>query len=134
MTGPGFDPSLSSLAPSARRGYAEAVREIGALLAAAPAVELYGAHGALGAAIAARLAETKNVGPLLYVVADDDTAEARVHDLGFFLPHPHATDDPLVAPPVLALPAPESSRFISERASCGAVRSRECPSRHAWIG
>jgi transcription-repair coupling factor (superfamily II helicase) len=90
------------------------VRDIRALLAAASAVELYGAHGALGAAIAARLAEMQspaNAGPLLYVVADEETAEARVHDLGFFLPHPHATDDPLVAPPVLALPEPESSPY-----------------------
>jgi transcription-repair coupling factor (superfamily II helicase) len=84
-----------------------------ALLAGGRAVELYGAHGALGAGIAAGLAEpaAAGEGPLLYVVADDETAETRVHDLGFFLPHPHATDDPLLPPPVLALPAPESSPY-----------------------
>ena len=86
--------------------------ELRALLAGARAVELYGAHGALGAAIAAGLAGAEpTAGPLLYVVADDETAEARAHDLGFFLPHPHATDDPLVAPSVLHLPAPESSPY-----------------------
>ncbi len=110
MTGPVV--GLDALVAPERRGYAQALSEIAARLARAPVVELYGAHGALGAAIAAGLAAGGgDAGPLLYVVADDDTAETRAHDLGFFLPHPHATDDPLAPPPVLQLPAPESSPY-----------------------
>jgi transcription-repair coupling factor (superfamily II helicase) len=99
---------LGRLTPPARRGFAQALREIRSLLAGAPAVELYGAAGSLGAALAAELAGSST---LLYVVPDEETAEARVHDLGFFLGAPATSDDPLAPPPVLELPAPDSSPY-----------------------
>src|SRR5689334_4405722 len=116
MIGTGVE--SGAIVAAERRGYAQALKELRAHLGRVPAVELYGAHGALGAAIAAGLAD--GAGPLLYVVADEETAEARAHDLGFFLssrhprtgseppamrsdeqssssrdakPHPHASDD-----------------------------------------
>ena len=63
-----------ALAAPARRGFAQALREIQRLLAKGQSVELYGAAGALGAAFAAKLAGPQT---LLYVVADEETAEAR---------------------------------------------------------
>ena len=95
------------LAPE-RRGFEQALHEIRKLLGKARAVELYGAAGSLGAAIAARLGEGAT---LLYVVADEETAEARTHDVGFFLRTPPASDDPLAPPSVLELPAPDSSPY-----------------------
>ncbi|HEY4395276.1 MAG TPA: transcription-repair coupling factor, partial [Polyangia bacterium] len=102
---------LGRLTPPARRGFAQALREIRTLLAGIPAVELYGAAGSLGAALAAELAGPST---LLYVVPDEETAEARVHDLGFFLStaSPAApSDDPLAPPTVLELPTPDSSPY-----------------------
>ncbi len=101
-------PDLDVLTDPARRGFAQALREIRGYLGAARAVELYGASGSLGAALAAQLADRTT---LLYVVPDEETAEARAHDLGFFLPAPHAGDDPLAPPAVLELPAPDSSPY-----------------------
>ncbi len=95
------------LAPE-RRGFEQALHEIRKLLGKARAVELYGAAGSLGAAIAARLGEGAT---LLYVVADEETAEARTHDVGFFLRTPPASDDPLAPPSVLELAAPDSSPY-----------------------
>ncbi|HEY5090349.1 MAG TPA: transcription-repair coupling factor [Polyangia bacterium] len=95
------------LAPE-RRGFEQALHEIRQLLGKARAVELYGAAGSLGAALASRLGEGAT---LLYVVADEETAEARAHDVGFFLPPPPASDDPLAPPSVLELPAPDSSPY-----------------------
>ena len=95
------------LAPE-RRGFEQALHEIRRLLGKARAVELYGAAGSLGAALASRLGEGAT---LLYVVADEETAEARAHDVGFFLPPPPASDDPLAPPSVLELPAPDSSPY-----------------------
>jgi transcription-repair coupling factor (superfamily II helicase) len=106
--------SLDHLVAPARRGAAQAVREVEAWLArGARAVELYGAAGSLGAAVAARLAATSPTSPLVYVCADEDTAESRVDDLSFFLhPSPHAGhDDPLSPPLALQLPAPEASPY-----------------------
>jgi transcription-repair coupling factor (superfamily II helicase) len=96
------------LASAGRRGFAQALREIQTILARHQAAELYGAAGALGAAFAARL---ESAGTLLYVVPDEETAEARLHDLQFFLPHSPSADDPLAAPAVLELPAPDSSPY-----------------------
>jgi transcription-repair coupling factor (superfamily II helicase) len=106
MSASGSD--MGALLAPERRGFAQALHEIRQLLTSARSVELYGAAGSLGAAMAARL-----VGPttLLYVVADEETAEARAHDLGFFLPPPAASDDPLAPPSVLELPAPDSSPY-----------------------
>ena len=96
-----------------RHGFAEAAEAIRSLLAGpSRAVELYGASGALGAAIACRSSDA----PLLYVVPDEETAETRASDLEFFLPAPHAGDDPLVPPPVLELAAPDSSPYADVQA------------------
>jgi transcription-repair coupling factor (superfamily II helicase) len=101
---------LDLLTPPARRGFQQALREIQQLLTGTRAVELYGAAGSLGAALAAKLVDAS--GPtLLYVVPDEETAEARAHDLGFFLPAPPAGDDPLAPAAVLELPAPDSSPY-----------------------
>jgi transcription-repair coupling factor (superfamily II helicase) len=102
---------LGRLAAPDRRGFAQAVHEIRAALGGARAVELYGASGALGAAAAAALARAGEGGPILYVVADEETAEARAADLAFFLPAAAASEDPLAPPPVLELPAPESTPY-----------------------
>src|SRR4051812_17337885 len=99
---------LGMLTDPARRGFAQALREIRRCLGGARAVELYGASGSLGAALAANLIDHST---LLYVVADEETAEARGHDLGFFLPAASAADDPLAPPTVLELPAPDSSPY-----------------------
>ena len=108
-------PDLGMLTDPARRGFAQALREIRGYLGGARAVELYGASGSLGAALAANLVDRLDgAGPgatLLYVVPDEETAEARAHDLGFFLPTPPASDDPLAPPAVLELPAPDSSPY-----------------------
>jgi transcription-repair coupling factor (superfamily II helicase) len=102
---------LGRLTPPARRGFAQALREIRTLLEGRRAVELYGAAGSLGAALAAGLAGGST---LLYVVPDEETAEARVHDLGFFLSTSSAaaaSDDPLAPPAVLELPPPDLSPY-----------------------
>jgi transcription-repair coupling factor (superfamily II helicase) len=102
---------LGALAAPSRRGLGQAVHEIKQLLGAGRApVELYGTSGSLGAAVGAALAQADDH-PLLYVTADEETAEARAADLAFFLPHPAASDDALAPPPVLELPAPDSSPY-----------------------
>ena len=97
-----------------RHGFASAVEAIRSLLAGpARAVELYGASGALGAAIAAATSDAT----LLYVVPDEETAETRASDLEFFLPATHAgSDDPLAPPAVLELPAPDASPYAEMQA------------------
>jgi transcription-repair coupling factor (superfamily II helicase) len=107
---------LAALTPAERRSAAQALREIEAHLGASRVVELYGAAGSLGPALASRLAAAgagtgAGAGPLLYIVADEDAAEARVGDLAFFLPPPPASDDPLAAPAALQLPAPDLSPY-----------------------
>ncbi|MEO5769768.1 MAG: hypothetical protein ABIS92_15550, partial [Polyangia bacterium] len=98
--------------------------------AAARVVEVYGAAGALGAAVAAHVARRPGGAPqaaahpaLVYVVADEDLTEGRAADIGFFLPRTAAGDDPLAPPPVLVVPAPESSPYAEiqpdRRASLG---------------
>jgi transcription-repair coupling factor (superfamily II helicase) len=94
--------------PEPRQGFASAVEQIRALLAGpAGVVELYGASGALGAAIASATSDST----LLYVVPDEETAETRASDLEFFLPAAPAGDDPLAPPAVLELPAADSSPY-----------------------
>ena len=114
---------LSRLHAPDRRSAADVLREIQHHLGPAPApagprvVELYGAMGALGPALAARLAAVTSAAgggqarPLVYVVADEDIAEARTGDLGFFLPAPAGGDDPLASPSVLQLTAPDASPY-----------------------
>ncbi len=78
----------------------------------APRIEVFGAAGSLGPAIAARLAQTASVdGPLIYLVADDDRAEALVADLTFFSAAPAAHDDPLAPAAAMELPAMERSPY-----------------------
>src|SRR5262245_44679377 len=98
-----LDAGSPALSVPPGHGFASAVREIRARLAgSARVVELYGASGSLGAAIAAATSEA----PLLYVVPDEETAETRASDLEFFLPAPPGgSDDPLAPPPVLELAA-----------------------------
>src|SRR5262245_2124810 len=106
-------PAATATEEPPRHGFASAVEAIRSLLAGpARSVELYGASGALGAAIACSTSETT----LLYVVPDEETAETRASDLEFFLPAAHAGDDPLVPPPVLELPAPDSSPYADVQA------------------
>jgi transcription-repair coupling factor (superfamily II helicase) len=104
--------SLDHLTAPERRGATQALREIEDHLAGgARVVEVYGAAGSLGAALAARLVARAGAGPILYVVADEDDAEARLDDLTFFLPPPPASDDPLAPPAALQLPAPDPSPY-----------------------
>jgi transcription-repair coupling factor (superfamily II helicase) len=102
-----------------RYGFASAALAIRSLLGGpARTVELYGASGALGAALACAASDAT----LLYVVPDEETAETRAHDLEFFLstsstsPPAHAGDDPLTPPAVLELPAPDSSPYAEVQA------------------
>ncbi|HXI59413.1 MAG TPA: transcription-repair coupling factor [Polyangia bacterium] len=113
MTQPVVSTPLSRLVAPDRRSAAEVLREIEHHLPASRVVEVYGASGSLGPALAAHLAVRRGQrgGPLVYLVADEDTAEARVDDLGFFLPAGSASDDPLAPPPVLQLPAPDASPY-----------------------
>ncbi|HEX2659668.1 MAG TPA: transcription-repair coupling factor [Polyangia bacterium] len=91
-------------------------------------VEVYGAAGALGGALAARLASARARSPLpavVYVVGDDDLAEARVGDIGFFLPPSGGTaDNPISASPVLHLPAPELSPYAEVQPDRRALLAR----------
>ena len=116
-------PDLSVLIAPARRGFAQALREIRQLFEGARTVELYGAAGSLGAALAANVVGTTDA-PLLYVVPDEETAEARAHDLGFFLPAPAHSDDPLAPPAVLELPAPDASPYAEMQADRRTVLRR----------
>jgi len=107
------DTVASSAEEPPRHGFTAAVAAMRSLLAGpARSVELYGASGALGAAIASATADTT----LLYVVPDEETAETRASDLEFFLPAAHAADDPLLPQTVLELPAPESSPYADVQA------------------
>ncbi len=111
-------------ADSTALGFTAALREIRAALGRSRAVELYGAAGALGAALAAGLGDERGARPLLYVVADEETAEARAHDLAFFLPPPVTGDDPLAPPPVLELPAPDASPYAEVQSERRATMRR----------
>ena len=89
------------------------LRDIEALLenaVAGTAVEVYGAAGAMGPAIAAHLTrQGADHSPLLYLVAGEDLVESRCADLSFFLAPRKSAEDPLAPLPVLDLPAPEVS-------------------------
>ena len=73
-------------------------------------LEVHGAIGPLGTALAAHLLRTQS-GPILYIVADEDEIHARKTAFEFFLGGKHGEDDPLAPPIVLELPAPESSPY-----------------------
>ena len=104
------------------------LRDIEALLenaGAGTAVEVYGAAGALGPAIAAHLArQDKHHGPLLYVVAGENRVETRCADLSFFLAPRGSAEDPLAPLPVLDLPAPEVSPHAEMQADRRTVMRR----------
>jgi transcription-repair coupling factor (superfamily II helicase) len=104
------------------------LRDIEALLenaGAGTAVEVYGAVGALGPAIAAHLTHN-GIGhaPLLYLVAGEDLVETRCADLSFFLAPRKSAEDPLSPPPVLDLPAPEVSPHAEMQADRRTVMRR----------
>ena len=104
------------------------LRDIEALLenaGAGTAVEVYGAVGALGPAIAAHLTHN-GIGhaPLLYLVAGEDLVETRYADLSFFLAPRKSGEDPLSPPPVLDLPAPEVSPHAEMQADRRTVMRR----------
>ncbi len=74
------------------------------------AIEVYGAVGGLGPALAAHVARTSPAqGPVLYLVARDEDVETRLLDLRFFLPPGVGADDPLAAATAVELPAPDGS-------------------------
>jgi len=106
-------PDFATLTAPERLGAADLMRQLERQLTAARVVELYGAQGSLGPAIAARLASGtgRAPAPLVYLVADEDTAEARAGDLAFFLPPAPAADDPVAPPGVVHLPAPDASPY-----------------------
>ena len=104
------------------------LRDIEALLenaGAGTAVEVYGAVGALGPAIAAHLTHN-GIGhaPLLYLVAGEDLVETRCADLSFFLAPRKSAEDPLSPPPVMDLPAPEVSPHAEMQADRRTVMRR----------
>jgi transcription-repair coupling factor (superfamily II helicase) len=110
MKSPASTSSLDHLTAPERRGFAQALRELEEHLGGgARVVELHGAAGSLGAAVAAGLATGAR--PVVYVTADEEAAEERLDDLSFFLPSPPASDDPLAPPAALQLPAPDPSPY-----------------------
>ena len=100
---------VASLIAPERRRVSDVLEAVARGLSGGQTVEIYGAAGALGPALAAALAE-RSAGPLLYLVPDEEAVESRLADLGFFLPAA-AGDDPLAPPAALELPAPESSPY-----------------------
>jgi transcription-repair coupling factor (superfamily II helicase) len=103
----------SPVAPDgARLGLGRALPAIERALAdaASPVVQVVGAEGSLGPALAAQLAGSSR--PLvIYLVSDERLAEARVDDAGFFLPAVDAGGDPLAPAAVELWPAVESSPY-----------------------
>src|SRR4051812_4642475 len=71
-------------------------------------VRVVGAQGTLGPALAAQAA---GGAPVVYLVAEEEQAEARVGDVAFFLPDAAAGDDPLAPPPAALLPELGSSPY-----------------------
>ena len=125
MSAPASPSSLDHLTAPERRGAAQALRELTAHLAGgARVVELHGAGGSLGAALAARLAASGGAGPVVWVAADEDAAESRLDDLSFFLPAPPASEDPLAPPAALLLPAPDSSPYAEMQPDRRALMNR----------
>jgi transcription-repair coupling factor (superfamily II helicase) len=125
MSAPLPPPSLDHLTAPERRGAAQALRELEDHLArSARVVELHGAAGSLGAALAARLSARPGAGPVVWVSADEDAAESRLDDLSFFLPAPHASEDPLAPPSALLLPAPDPSPYAEMQPDRRALMNR----------
>ena len=77
---------------------------------ASDCLEIHGAIPPLGAALVAHVARS-NPAPVLYVVPNEDEVDSRKAACEFFLGGKHPEDDPLAPPPVLELPAPESSPY-----------------------
>jgi transcription-repair coupling factor (superfamily II helicase) len=136
---PRTDPNTSVPAGAANWSarFGDVLREIEARLLApssqrvSPVVEIYGAVGALGPALAAGLARAMGTASsvpghpaVVYVVPDEELAEGRAGDIGFFLPRAIASDDPLAPAPVMVLPAPESSPYAEMQADRRASLAR----------
>jgi transcription-repair coupling factor (superfamily II helicase) len=105
-------------AAGARLGFLAAAERIERALGdpATRVIEVVGADGALGAALAARLASPGVPGrerPVLFVVSDEDEAEARLGDLVFFLGEraQGQADDPTAAAAAEQLPAEGGSPY-----------------------
>ncbi len=98
--------------PPPQLGLRETLRSLQAALGRGSRLaRVVGADGALGAAIAGHLSGSGRRTTLVYLVADERLAEARVADVGFFLPHKATSEDPLVPARVELLPALDSSPY-----------------------
>jgi transcription-repair coupling factor (superfamily II helicase) len=89
-----------------------------------PLARVVGADGALGAALAGQLAARERSASIVYLVADDRLAEARLGDIGFFLPPRGSSDDPLTPPRVELFPAFDSSPYAEVQPDRRAVMRR----------
>jgi transcription-repair coupling factor (superfamily II helicase) len=81
--------------------------------AGTPRVRVLGCGGSFAAAVVARAAAALPAGarPLVVAVPDEPTAITLARDIGFFLGGAPAGDDPAAPPPVLHLPAVETSPY-----------------------
>jgi transcription-repair coupling factor (superfamily II helicase) len=101
--------------PPERRSLSAALRAVVEALGHGPgadALTVHGAAGPLGPALATHLAASVTAAPLLYVVAEEERAEAIEADVAFFAGGAAPDDDPLAPPTVLTLPAIESSPYL----------------------
>ena len=99
--------SIADLVAAARSGVATA----------------YGLTRPFAAYVAARLATEYSDNPLFVVCPDESAARQLVGDTGWFLPPP-GSDDPAAAPPVLRIPAPDTSPYADIRADRDTVTER----------
>src|SRR3954452_24381479 len=74
-------------------------------------VRVLGAEGTLGPALAAQAATLAGGAPVVYLVAEESQAEARVGDVAFFSPEPPGGDDPLASAAAALLPELGSSPY-----------------------
>jgi len=96
-------------------GVEEALRELfRAIGAGAPRVAVFGCHGSFLGQVAARIATdalTAPALPLVVLTPDEERASILADDVAFFLGASARPDDPATPPPVLHLPAVETSPY-----------------------
>ncbi len=112
-----------STSPTAR-----ALAELAAELAAGHrASRATGAAGSFAALAIARVAAEVPAArrPLLVITPDEARAQELARDLGYFLPHIAAADDPAAPPRVLHLPAVEASPYAELSPDRRAIMSRQ---------
>ncbi|HEY0706080.1 MAG TPA: hypothetical protein VGG33_04750, partial [Polyangia bacterium] len=100
--------------PAGRVGFAEALDQIAQALhgSGARTVKVLGATSAGGAAVAAHLGGVVDgQRPVVYLVPDEDAAEERLADVGFFLPERAPGDDPVRGVGAEQLPAEGGSPY-----------------------